>query len=97
MNGTTYAAGAFFGARLADKWGKRDVRAYGWLPAISIGLALPVALFTWWVPSIEVHLVFATLFLLLIGIYLGPKFCYCSNLGTNSYESYVNSIILLYI
>ena len=53
MNGTTYAAGAFFGARLADKWGKRDVRAYGWLPAISIGLALPVALITWWVPSIE--------------------------------------------
>ncbi len=81
MNGTTYAAGAFFGARLADKWGKRDVRAYGWLPAISIGLALPVALITWWVPSIEVHLVFATLFLLLIGIYLGPSFAIAQTLA----------------
>ena len=81
MNGTTYAAGAFFGARLADKWGKRDVRAYGWLPAISIGLALPVALVTWWVPSIEVHLVFATLFLLLIGIYLGPSFAIAQTLA----------------
>jgi len=81
MNGTTYAAGAFFGARLADKWGKKDVRAYGWLPAISIVLALPVALITWWVPSIEVHLVFATLFLLLIGIYLGPSFAIAQTLA----------------
>lgn len=81
MNGTTYAAGAFFGARLADKWGKRDVRAYGWLPAISIGLALPVAIISWWVPSIEVHLVFATLFLLLIGIYLGPSFAIAQTLA----------------
>ena len=81
MNGTTYAAGAFFGARLADKWGKKDVRAYGWLPAISISLALPVALITWWVPSIEVHLVFATLFLLLIGIYLGPSFAIAQTLA----------------
>ncbi len=81
MNGTTYAAGAFFGARLADKWGKKDVRAYGWLPAISIALCLPVGILTWWVPSIEVHLVFATLFLLLIGIYLGPSFAIAQTLA----------------
>ena len=81
MNGTTYAAGAFFGARLADKWGKKDVRAYGWLPAISIGLCLPIGLITWWVPSIELHLIFATLFLLLIGIYLGPSFAIAQTLA----------------
>jgi len=81
MNGTTYAAGAFFGARLADKWGKKDIRAYGWLPAISIGLCLPIGLITWWVPSIELHLIFATLFLLLIGIYLGPSFAIAQTLA----------------
>jgi len=81
MNGTTYAAGAFFGARLADKWGKKDIRAYGWLPAISIALCLPVGLITWWVPSIEIHLIFATLFLLLIGIYLGPSFAIAQTLA----------------
>ena len=81
MNGTTYAAGAFFGARLADKWGKKDIRAYGWLPAISIGLCLPIGLITWWVPSIELHLLFATLFLLLIGIYLGPSFAIAQTLA----------------
>ncbi len=81
MNGTTYAAGAFFGARLADKWGKKDIRAYGWLPAISIALCLPVELITWWVPSVEIHLIFATLFLLLIGIYLGPSFAIAQTLA----------------
>ena len=81
MNGTTYAAGAFFGARLADKWGKKDIRAYGWLPAISIGLCLPIGLITWWVPSIELHLIFATLYLLLIGIYLGPSFAIAQTLA----------------
>jgi len=81
MNGTTYAGGAFFGARLADRWGKKDIRAYGWLPAISIALCLPVGLITWWVPSIEVHLIFATLFLLLIGIYLGPSFAIAQTLA----------------
>mgnify|MGYP005746784005 FL=1 len=81
MNGTTYAAGAFFGARLAHKWGKKDIRAYGWLPAISISLCLPVGLITWWVPSIELHLIFATLFLLLIGIYLGPSFAIAQTLA----------------
>jgi len=81
MNGTTYAAGAFFGARLADKWGKKDIRAYGWLPAISISLCLPIGLVTWWVPSIELHLIFATLYLLLIGIYLGPSFAIAQTLA----------------
>jgi len=81
MNGTTYAAGAFFGARLADKWGKKDIRAYGWLPAISIGLCLPIGIVTWWVPSIELHLIFATLYLLLIGIYLGPSFAIAQTLA----------------
>ena len=38
MNGTTYAGGAFFGAKLADKWGAKTIRAYGWLPAIAMSV-----------------------------------------------------------
>jgi MFS family permease len=81
MNGITYAGGAFFGARLADKWGKKDVRAYGWLPAIAIALCLPIGILSWWATSVEAHLVYATLFLLLIGIYLGPSFAIAQTLA----------------
>lgn len=81
MNGITYAGGAFFGARLADKWGKKDVRAYGWLPAIAIALCLPIGILSWWATSVEAHLIYATLFLLLIGIYLGPSFAIAQTLA----------------
>ena len=69
INGTTYAGGAFFGARLADKWGKRDVRAYGWLPAIAITLCLPIGIAAWWVATVEMNLIFTSFFLLFMGIH----------------------------
>ena len=81
MNGTTYAAGAFFGAKLADKWGSKNIRAYGLLPAIAISLAIPVSLASWWVPSVGLHLMFGTVFLLLIGFYLGPSFAIAQTLA----------------
>ena len=81
VNGTTYAGGAFFGARLADKWGKKDIRAYGWLPAISIALCLPIGIAAWWSTSIEMNLIFTTLFLLFMGVYLGPSFAIAQTLA----------------
>ena len=81
INGITYAGGAFFGARLADKWGKRDIRAYGWLPAISIALCLPIGIAGWWAPSVEINLIFTSLFLIFMGIYLGPCFAIAQTLA----------------
>ncbi|MDA8608092.1 MFS transporter [Gammaproteobacteria bacterium] len=81
INGITYAGGAFFGARLADKWGKRDIRAYGWLPAISITLCLPIGIAAWWSPTVEMNLIFTSFFLLFMGIYLGPSFAIAQTLA----------------
>ena len=81
INGITYAGGAFFGARLADRWGKRDIRAYGWLPAISISLCLPIGIAGWWASSVEINLIFTSLFLIFMGIYLGPCFAIAQTLA----------------
>ncbi|CAI8280386.1 MAG: putative L-galactonate transporter [Porticoccaceae bacterium UBA1117] len=81
INGTAYAGGAFFGARLADKWGSKDIRAYGWVPAIAISLCLPIGIGSFWVSSIEVNLLLSTLFLLFVGIYLGPSFAIAQTLA----------------
>ena len=81
INGTAYAGGAFFGARLADKWGSKDIRAYGWVPAIAIGLCLPIGVGSFWVPTIELNLLLSTLFLLFVGIYLGPSFAIAQTLA----------------
>ena len=81
INGTTYAGGAFFGARLADSWGKKDIRAYGWLPAISISLCLPIGIMAWWSTSVEMNLIFTSFFLIFMGIYLGPSFAIAQTLA----------------
>ena len=81
INGTTYAGGAFFGARLADSWGKKDIRAYGWLPAIAITICLPISLYSWWVPTVHMHLALTTFFLLFFGTWAGPSFAIAQTLA----------------
>ena len=81
MNGTTYAGGAFFGAKLADKWGAKNLRAYGWLPAIAMSITLPLGVWSYWVQSVEANLILSTIYLLFIGIYLGPSFAIAQTLA----------------
>lgn len=81
INGTTYAGGAFFGARIADKWGAKTIRAYGWLPAIAIATCIPLGIGGFWVSSVWVHLGFTTFLLFFLGIYLGPSFAIAQTLA----------------
>ena len=81
INGVAYVGGTFFGAKLADKWAKKDIRAYGWLPAIAISLCLPIGIISFWVDSVEMNLLWSTLFLLFIGVYLGPSFAIAQTLA----------------
>ena len=81
INGVAYVGGTYFGAKLADKWGQKDIRAYGWLPAIAISLCLPIAIMSYWATSIEMNLLWTTLLLALIGVYLGPSFAIAQTLA----------------
>ena len=81
INGTTYAGGTFFGARLADKWGSKTIKAYGWLPAISIAICLPLGIMGFWVESVWTHLVLTTFLLFFLGVYLGPSFAIAQTLA----------------
>ena len=81
INGTTYAGGAYFGAKLADKWGSKTIRAYGWLPAISIAICLPLGIMGFWVESVWTHLILTTFLLFFLGVYLGPSFAIAQTLA----------------
>lgn len=81
INGTTYAGGTYLGAKLADKWGSKNIRAYGWVPAIAIGIALPLGIATLWVPTVWLHLGCATVLLFFLGMYLGPSFAIAQTLA----------------
>lgn len=81
INGIAYVGGTYLGAKLADKWAKIDIRAYGWLPAIAISLCLPIGIISFWVVSVEMNLFWSTLFLFFIGVYLGPSFAIAQTLA----------------
>lgn len=81
INGIAYAGGTYLGARCADWWGKKNIKAYGWLPAITISLALPFTLAGFWVPTVYGHLICTTFMLLFLGAYLGPCFAIAQTLA----------------
>lgn len=81
INGVAYVGGTFFGAKLADIWAQKDIRAYGWLPAIAILLCLPISIGSYWVSSVEMNLIWSTLFLVFAGVILGPSFAIAQTLA----------------
>jgi len=81
INGTFYVAGTYFGAKLVDWKAKTDIRAYGTIPAISILLALPLALAAFWAPSIALHLAIGAVLQICLGVYLGPSFAIAQTLA----------------
>ena len=81
MNGTTYAGGTFIGARIADTWGAKNIKAYGWLPAIAVILTFPLGVLCFWVPSVNLHLILVTALLFFSGIYFGPCFAIAQTLA----------------
>ena len=81
MNGTTYAGGTFIGARIADRWGAKNIKAYGWLPAIAVILTFPLGVLSFWVPSVNLHLILVTALLFFSGIYFGPCFAIAQTLA----------------
>jgi MFS family permease len=81
INGVAYVGGTYFGAKLADRWGKKDIRVYGWLPAVTILLCLPIGILSYWAPSVEMNLFWTSLFLVFIGVYLGPSFAIAQTLA----------------
>ena len=81
INGVAYVGGTYFGAKLTDKWALKDIRAYGWLPAIAILLCLPISIGSYWVSSVEMNLIWSALFLFFAGVILGPSFAIAQTLA----------------
>jgi len=81
IHGIGYAGGTFIGAKVADIWGKKTLRAYGLLPALAILFAAPFAIGSYWAPSVTIHLVCGTVMLFFLGAYLGPSFAIAQTLA----------------
>nr|WP_136249535.1 MFS transporter [Ningiella ruwaisensis] len=81
INGTAYALGVWLGGVIADSWGKRDRRAYAWLPTGAMIIGVPCFVLSLYVASPWVSLGLLTVLLFTSGMYLGPCFAIAQTLA----------------
>jgi len=81
INGVAYAGGTYIGAKLADIYGKKTVRAYAFIPCLAIALAFPFVIGSLWVNSVVGHLICVAILLTFLGAYFGPSFAIAQTLA----------------
>ena len=81
INGIGYAGGTYLGGYFADRWGKKDVRAYGWIPVLALCIGLPSGLISLWIGSAPAYLGIYGIRLIFVGMYLGPSFAIAQTLA----------------
>jgi len=81
LNCFLYGGGTFFGGWVTQKLSKKSVRAYGFVPAISILICLPLLILTFWSTNTFIHLVCGGSLLFFLGMYLGPSFAVAQTLA----------------
>ena len=83
INMFAYGFGTWFGGYLADRFAKKNnnVSAYALVPMITVLCALPLAVLAFWVPTIWAHMVVVSVFVVFLGMYLGPSFAIAQTLA----------------
>lgn len=81
INGTAYAAGVWLGGYVADKWGKKNKKAYALLPAIALIIGVPAFYFSLQVQDLWLSVGLMGFLLFTSGSYLGPSFAMAQTLA----------------
>jgi len=81
INGTAYALGVWLGGFIADRWGKRNKKAYALLPAFALIIGVPAFYFSLQVQSAWLSIGLMTFLLFTSGSYLGPSFAMAQTLA----------------
>jgi MFS family permease len=81
INGTAYALGVWLGGVIADKWGKKDRRAYALLPTYAMLIGVPCFIASLYVGNAWLSIGLTTVLLFTSGMYLGPCFAIAQTLA----------------
>ncbi|MEM1410510.1 MAG: MFS transporter, partial [Pseudomonadota bacterium] len=80
-NAVFYATGTYLGGVIADHFGKASVAAYGFVPAVTVGLASSAIGAAWLAEAPSTFFALLAMFIFFIGFYLGPSFSVAQNLA----------------
>ena len=94
INGTAYVLGVFAGGNLVDKFAKKNLKAYGIIPALAWMAVLPIYVAFLWVDGPVKSLILVWPFTLLTGFYLGPCFALAQTLAPVSIRALSTAIFL---
>jgi len=81
INGTAYALGVWLGGYVADRWGRKNKKAYALLPAIALAIGIPALYFSLQVNDLWLSVSLMTFLLFTSGSYLGPSFAMAQTLA----------------
>lgn len=85
--------GTFMGGYLTDKFAKKDVRWYFWLPALAILLNIPLAVFVFFGGNIQAIIVVLVLSYFLSALYLGPAIAVTHNLVSAKMRAFSSAVL----
>jgi predicted MFS family arabinose efflux permease len=88
-------SGAFAGGVIVDLLARRDVRWYGWAPAISILLSVPFAVTQLLTPSVEASISLGFLTAFLAGSYVAPVNVTAQSMVSPAVRGLTSAILLL--
>lgn len=85
--------GTFMGGYLTDKFAKRDIRWYFWLPALAILVNIPLAIFVFFGENIQAIIVVLVLSYFLSALYLGPAIAVTHNLVSAKMRAFSSAVL----
>ena len=74
MGGVAGVFSSWLGGWIADKWGARDLRIYGSVPAIAVLVSTPVSVFIYLTSSTEAAMLLGVIPAILGGLWYGPVY-----------------------
>ncbi|WP_103654403.1 spinster family MFS transporter [Agarilytica rhodophyticola] len=97
INGIVYGLGTYIGALVAEKWAKKNVRAYALVPAICLSIGVPALILGFWVDSVNTYLCLLAIYLFMSGSYLGPSFSIAQTLAPISTRAMSTALFFLFL
>lgn len=97
FNTSAAVLGTLLGGYLADRWHRKDRRAYLWMVMLSFGAAIPFLLLMYFASSLVVALGAAATSGLIAGLYPGPLFALIQALGGPKLRATAPAVFMLVI
>jgi MFS family permease len=97
IGGVSGTFGSWLGGQIADRWGAKDLRIFGSVPAIAVVLATPVTIFNYLTPSASLALALVAVPGVLGTLWYGPIYASAQGMVPQHMRAMSASIMLFVI